>query len=662
MRLTRSTFSYKKILLSLLLFLPFFLFSFFIYPVKASAFTLSGSIKDSIGNPISLATVDVFTASTTTSITSTSSDSSGNYVVTIDGGTYDIIVTPPSNSSFGPANKLGHTISSDTIINFVLVAAGTVTLSGHVYDPLGNPLANVQVAGGMTDASGYYSWETQPQTFYELRIIPENDNVDMSLNVPQKYIIYFHNYSITQDTTWDITIPAKKIIVHVQDSSGNPISGTMITASETSYTRYLPLGGNATDNFGTSGYGATRGGEGIPGPITDASGNATLWLFLNGSYTINASPVSGSIYSPFILQNVVVTGDQTELISLQFIHDRPVTTATLSPSPNNEGNYSDPTTVTLSATAANGFSIANTYYTIDAEAQQTYSSQFTVTGNGSHTVTYWSIDSVGVPESPNTKTFAITIPTPTPTPVNVAPIVGIITAPVDPVQVNTSINAHASFTDANTIDTHTATWNWGDGTTTGTIIESNGSGTVSNNHTYTQAGVYAITLTVYDNHEASGTSTYQYVTVFDPAAGWVTGSKEYLSPAGAVIGSPSATGKANFGFTARYSGGYLQPVGNKWASLDFNSGSTHVSFNATSYTYLIITGNKSILTGLGAYNGVSGYSVLITAIDNGNGHATDYVRYQIKNPSGVVVYDTQPGATDTTDPTAAVSKGKIDVH
>ena len=46
---------------------------------------------------------------------------------------------------------------------------------------------------------------------------------------------------------------------------------------------------------------------------------------------------------------------------------------------------------------------------------------------------------------------------------NVAPSVGEITAPLDPVDVNTAINASADFTDPGSGDTHTAEWDWGDG-------------------------------------------------------------------------------------------------------------------------------------------------------------------------------------------------------
>jgi len=88
----------------------------------------------------------------------------------------------------------------------------------------------------------------------------------------------------------------------------------------------------------------------------------------------------------------------------------PTTTASLSPSPNNVGNYERTVTASLSATATPGFSVANTYYTIDGGSQQTYSAPFTVSGNGSHTVVYWSVDNAGLTETQNTKTFTIVNP------------------------------------------------------------------------------------------------------------------------------------------------------------------------------------------------------------------------------------------------------------
>ena len=83
------------------------------------------------------------------------------------------------------------------------------------------------------------------------------------------------------------------------------------------------------------------------------------------------------------------------------------------------------------------------------------------------------------------------------TPVNNPPIVGPITAPVDPVQAGTEINASASFTDPDPNDSHTAVWDWGDTTASSGVVDQTAD-TVSGSHTYSVAGVYTVTLIVTD--------------------------------------------------------------------------------------------------------------------------------------------------------------------
>jgi protocatechuate 3,4-dioxygenase beta subunit len=683
-------------------------------------------------------------------------DISGNVIVwlipTNHFHLYKFTVLPPSGSSYQQTTVNNVSITTDTLQMVTLQRPAT--LSGYVYDSLGNTIANqtvmLQGTGGViaasttTNSSGSFSLPASIGT-YQLGVEGYNNN--LSLSVPQTYNIST-NYILSQNTTLNIVLPAKKVSIHVQDVNGDPIAGISIKAFNNGGAHaILTMGDNITNASGESTYGFS----GSLIPTTDSSGNVVLWLFPNDAnlpYTFIATPPTGSIYKTFTLSNISVTSDQTELISLQYSHAIPITSISLSPGPDAQGNYSDPTTVTLSATAAFGYTVMNTYYTLDNGSQQTYSDSFTVSGDGSHTVTYWSVDNSGVPETPNSKTFTIlptysisgvvyvdanengfqdveevtyegvtialtgdvtgstttnangsfmfgslyagsynvtlsvpsgyfvTTTNPVSVPltadttvnfgiaiINVAPVAGTITAPIAPVQINTSFTVLAQFTDGNPTDTHTALIDWGDNTTTqGEVIEENGQGTATGTHSYSQAGVYTITVTVTDNHNVSGTGTYQYVTAYDPSAGWVTGSKEFTSPAGALVSDPGASGVASFGFTAKYVGGNLIPIGHKWASLDFKSGGSSVSFNATSYTSLVIMGSKSILRGTGEYNGAPDYSVLATSIDSGTGGVTDYVRYQIKDPSGNVVYDTQPGAVDTEDPTLPVTKGKIDVH
>ncbi len=130
--------------------------------------------------------------------------------------------------------------------------------------------------------------------------------------------------------------------------------------------------------------------------------------------------------------------------------------------------------------------------------------------------------------------YALNFPLRSNAPANVVPELGSITAPTDPVAVNTPVAVSASFTDANATDTHTAIIDWGDGTSSaGAVTEANGSGSVSGSHTYSTAGVYTVEMTVTDEEGAADTEIFQYVVVYDPEAGFVTGSGWIDSPAGA---------------------------------------------------------------------------------------------------------------------------------
>ena len=119
------------------------------------------------------------------------------------------------------------------------------------------------------------------------------------------------------------------------------------------------------------------------------------------------------------------------------------------------------------------------------------------------------------------------------------------------------------FTDPDKLDTHTAVWNWGDGTTSaGTVTEGNGAGTVAGSHVYAAPGVYRVTVTVSDAYDNSGQAVYEYVVVYDPNAGFVTGGGWIDSPAGAYAADPALAGKATFGFVAKYQKGANVPNGN----------------------------------------------------------------------------------------------------
>jgi hypothetical protein len=229
-----------------------------------------------------------------------------------------------------------------------------------------------------------------------------------------------------------------------------------------------------------------------------------------------------------------------------------------------------------------------------------------------------------------------------------------------PLQVNSTISISAAFTDAITSTTHTANWNWGDITTSpGTVAETNGSGSVTGSHTYTGAGVYTVTLSVTNNFANSGNSAFQYVVIYDPSAGFVTGSGSINSPAGAYAANTSLTGTAKFGFQSKYQHGANVPTGN--TQFDFKVAS--LNFQSTSYDWLVVAGAKAQYKGSGVINGSGSYSFILTAIDGAlpGGGGTDKFRIKIMG-SGGVVYDNQVGASDTADPTTVINNGSIVIH
>jgi PKD repeat protein len=234
------------------------------------------------------------------------------------------------------------------------------------------------------------------------------------------------------------------------------------------------------------------------------------------------------------------------------------------------------------------------------------------------------------------------------------------------VPVNTTITASAQFTDVGTGDTHAGTYNWDDGTTSSaTVAETNGSGSVSGTHKYTAAGVYLVALTLNDDDGGTASAEYQYVVVYDPNAGFVTGGGWMMSEAGAcrlTSACGAASGKANFGFVAKYKKGANVPEGD--TEFQFHAG--NLNFKSKVYEWLVVSGARAQFKGTGTINGAGDYGFLLTSTDGSlpGGGGSDKFRIKIVDKAtGAVVYDNQATSSDD-DLTAgtAISGGSIVIH
>jgi len=250
--------------------------------------------------------------------------------------------------------------------------------------------------------------------------------------------------------------------------------------------------------------------------------------------------------------------------------------------------------------------------------------------------------------------------------VNVAPVVTAVILPAGPVPVGAAIGISAPFTDGNALDSHSATVFWDDGATTvASIVEASGSGTVSANHTFVEAGVYTVGVSVSDGSLTGTRSSVldmpAYAVVYDPDAGFVTGGGWITSPEGAYVANPGLTGKASFGFVSRYKKGATVPSGNT----EFQFHTASLNFSSSDYQWLVVAGARAQFKGTGVVNGAGIYGFLLSAVDGQvpGGGGVDRFRIKIWDlATGAVVYDNQMGSADDAEAGSSLGGGSIVIH
>jgi hypothetical protein len=154
------------------------------------------------------------------------------------------------------------------------------------------------------------------------------------------------------------------------------------------------------------------------------------------------------------------------------------------------------------------------------------------------------------------------------------PVVNPITlTPANPVPVNTIVTTQASFTDIDAGDTHTASWDWGDGSnSTGTID----AGTLTGIHTYGAEGQYVCKLNVTDS---KGVSDFAEVAI-EVTSPVQTGPKVVLKDS-LGNGIPGAT-------VQYYSSGW------KEFGVTDGNGETTLAISPGTYTFRINYGGATV--------------------------------------------------------------------
>jgi PKD repeat protein len=242
---------------------------------------------------------------------------------------------------------------------------------------------------------------------------------------------------------------------------------------------------------------------------------------------------------------------------------------------------------------------------------------------------------------------------------NLAPAIITVTGPSGPVLLAEAASVTVAFADPGALDTHSCRFAWGE-EDADTIVDASAEGTGSclASHTYSSTGVYSVTVTVTDDDGGASTATLNYIVVYSPEFGFITGGGWIDSPQGALSANPPAAGHANFGFNARYRG----DAADGQTQFTFQDG--RFKFRSTSYSWLIVAGNAATYAGSGSINGEGDYAFLVSVMD-GRGSATGVDRFRIKiwdTVTGAVLYDDQPGASDHALATTPLQGGSIVIH
>lgn len=505
-------------------------------------------------------------------------------------------------------------------------SSGEVDLSLRRYDSTGADLGLMQFGTTHNDSSGAASIDTDGSIYlagFTQGVFPTQAKLGSEDAFLIKYI-----------TNTPPVVTANQAAVVVPEGSSAANSGAFSDAN-TGDNVAISASFGAISKTGTNAGAWTWSWNAIDGPapaqtvtITANDGNGGV---ATASFTVAVTNVA-----PTVTFSVTPTLAETQTASLTGAIVDPGTldshTVTIA--------WGDGATSTLSL-AAGVLTFAATHTYADDNPTGTASDTYVV--------------AVGVTDKDNGSGSASTSVTVN----NSAPSIGVAAGPASPLVLGASATVTATVSDPNPLDTLVCTYSWGDGTPVTTVSPADGSCSAS--HPYGAAGVYSVQITVTDDDTGASSTKFDYVVVYDPSGGFVTGGGWIQSPPGAYTPNPALAGRANFGFVARYQPGAGLPSGNT----QFQFQMAYLAFRSTAYEWLVVAGARAQFRGSGTINGAGDYGFLLTAIDGQvpGGGGTDKFRIKIwGRQGGGVIYDNRLGAAESSDEATELGGGSIVIH
>ncbi|MFC1910514.1 Ig-like domain repeat protein, partial [Chloroflexota bacterium] len=499
---------------------------------------------------IAVAPVGVTAAPTVTGISPTSGPEAGGSSVTITGTN----LSGATAVDFGTSAAASFSVDSATQIT-ATSPAGTGTVDITITTPGGTSdtdsanqftyVADFDNSQPVADANGPYT--VDEGTSVTLDASGSNDP-EPNPTDPLNYRWDFENDG-TWDTGWS-TSPTYsytpcdnyvgKVAVEVSDGELSDIATADITVNNVSPTLSSVIATPATIN--------ENGTTTVSGNISDPSSCDTFTVTIDWGegtpvdYSYGAGSTSFSETHQYLDDNPTATSSDNYTITVTVKDD-------------DDGSDTETTSVTVNNVSPTLSNVIATPANIDENGTTTVSGDitdpstqdtFTVTidwGEGtpvdysygagstsfSETHQYLDDNPTGTPSDIYTITVTVTdddtgtdIDSTSVTVNNVPPVIEVPYIAYQPnpnfiLPVVDNVKFEGMFSDIGTMDTHTAKWTWGDGSTSiGVVDESGGSGKVSGSHTFALPGLYRVTLTVTDD-DTGVHSNWMIVQVVDLA-------------------------------------------------------------------------------------------------------------------------------------------------
>ncbi|UJR83163.1 Hypothetical protein I5071_52290 [Sandaracinus amylolyticus] len=268
---------------------------------------ITGVVVDADGNPVPNARLGATGHPTIPDASgefsdAASTDASGRFALRTLQGALEIRVEPEVGSVAGPTS-ISMIVDDDTDI--VITLPRTVVWTGQLRDRHGAALVGANVCliastgtCGFTDGAGDVRLAVVPGT-YSVSI----DSNDPAANpqLPEITVLSLPGPTLTADATQTIVIEDRELVGVVLDVDGNPVPNASLIA-----------GGWITVPDGWGWFRETS--------QTDASGRFAMSA-LEGTIEVHVSPDPASGLSAFGLQGVVVDGDTSLAVLLQFLTD-----------------------------------------------------------------------------------------------------------------------------------------------------------------------------------------------------------------------------------------------------------------------------------------------------------------------------------------------------